>query len=709
MAEQDNTGELGGIATARAADPMHRVLKSSLLLFGAVLFAYCACIVLHELGHAAAMWATGMNIQRIVVDPFGRSGCVTRSPLVWPTVLFWSGAVLGTLGGLVLAALAWRRRQSVAILGIMTGVVCCADNGLNLIYDAATRAGGDATWLVLYGTPRAVIFAAGSVMLGAGILLGCISVPLIGIRPEDGVKARAAVFAAGILSWAGIPAVAWALGGGAAFRHWAVSAGVAVAIVLCASAGTKLLQSRWRRNMDGAKGIEWTKVGVVNTGGFGLLLLLVVLGGRSSFEVEKVNQSVDYIPQLNELARAGRPEHLNAAPYYDRAVELCIEPPGRINLDMIKEWPAGLSAGQRGLWEEWLQSNVAALSQFELGTRCPCYWREYETGPTLLAVSPSPAVFHVMILGVLLRARASAMAGRIGDAMDDIIVCHRCGLHMSSSIFEMEQWEGISISSVVCRVALLVLDSDTADTVLLEEFQRRLEQVARKQPASFDLRGEKLVRLDIIQGIFTDDKRGDGRLDMRAMLKFSAGFTEYPLSNDVILQCAKRRRRETTEGMERAFQYISDVLKRTPWELEKKDIFISEGMAEVADNNPLIFTLIPNFYMMIHGQARYRTELRALIAVVALLRYKADYDQFPSELTMLARQGYLKELPIDPYSGRPLVYRRSGDDFILYSFGADFDDDGGTPSYWGKPDKGGDQVFWPLQRPPHEPRIETEQ
>jgi len=34
---------------------------------------------------------------------------------------------------------------------------------------------------------------------------------------------------------------------------------------------------------------------------------------------------------------------------------------------------------------------------------------------------------------------------------------------------------------------------------------------------------------------------------------------------------------------------------------------------------------------------------------------------------------------------------------LLYSLGADFDDDGGKPSKWGEGEKGGDQVFWPLE------------
>jgi len=62
----------------------------------------------------------------------------------------------------------------------------------------------------------------------------------------------------------------------------------------------------------------------------------------------------------------------------------------------------------------------------------------------------------------------------------------------------------------------------------------------------------------------------------------------------------------------------------------------------------------------------------------------------------------LKALPIDPFSDKPLVYRRTEDGFILYSVGPNFEDDGGVV---GKDEKGrvkmwadeGDAVFWPVK------------
>ena len=69
----------------------------------------------------------------------------------------------------------------------------------------------------------------------------------------------------------------------------------------------------------------------------------------------------------------------------------------------------------------------------------------------------------------------------------------------------------------------------------------------------------------------------------------------------------------------------------------------------------------------------------------------------------LFEAGYLKKLPMDPYSDSPLVYKKTDDDFILYSVGYDFEDDGGEVYRdnkgrvrpWGDE---GDAVFWPVRK-----------
>ena len=68
-------------------------------------------------------------------------------------------------------------------------------------------------------------------------------------------------------------------------------------------------------------------------------------------------------------------------------------------------------------------------------------------------------------------------------------------------------------------------------------------------------------------------------------------------------------------------------------------------------------------------------------------------------MPVLVETGYLNALPDDPYSDGPLRYQRRGDDFVLYSLGGDFDDDGGKqhPKHpWNRGKDGGDRVFWPV-------------
>ena len=90
---------------------------------------------------------------------------------------------------------------------------------------------------------------------------------------------------------------------------------------------------------------------------------------------------------------------------------------------------------------------------------------------------------------------------------------------------------------------------------------------------------------------------------------------------------------------------------------------------------------------------------RAINTILAVKIYQKEKGTLPDSLESLMNAGYLQKLPDDPYSAEPLVYVRQGESFILYSQGADFDDDGGVEQAddsWGQDRKGGDRRFWPV-------------
>ena len=84
----------------------------------------------------------------------------------------------------------------------------------------------------------------------------------------------------------------------------------------------------------------------------------------------------------------------------------------------------------------------------------------------------------------------------------------------------------------------------------------------------------------------------------------------------------------------------------------------------------------------------------ALACVVGIQQFRQQRGSLPDKLEDLVPL-FLKEAPVDSFSGRPFVYRTTsgGSAFTLYSVGSDQVDDGGRPASEFR--AAGDQVFWP--------------
>jgi len=71
-----------------------------------------------------------------------------------------------------------------------------------------------------------------------------------------------------------------------------------------------------------------------------------------------------------------------------------------------------------------------------------------------------------------------------------------------------------------------------------------------------------------------------------------------------------------------------------------------------------------------------QAELRALIVALACERYRLARGNWPTSLKELLPE-YLQEIPIDPYTGKELIYRLLPDGVVIYSVGHDLIDNGG--------------------------------
>jgi hypothetical protein len=92
--------------------------------------------------------------------------------------------------------------------------------------------------------------------------------------------------------------------------------------------------------------------------------------------------------------------------------------------------------------------------------------------------------------------------------------------------------------------------------------------------------------------------------------------------------------------------------------------------------NVVIALMMPAFTKVQAADDRTEQRSRNLHIAFALAAYRRDAGRYPANLDELAPK-YLAAVPADLFSGKPLVYRPTGDGYILYSVGTNGQDDGG--------------------------------
>jgi hypothetical protein len=111
----------------------------------------------------------------------------------------------------------------------------------------------------------------------------------------------------------------------------------------------------------------------------------------------------------------------------------------------------------------------------------------------------------------------------------------------------------------------------------------------------------------------------------------------------------------------------------------------------------LLEMLLPAIDSLGRRFVRADVDLQATVVAYALKRYEMDHSKPPETLGNLIPD-CLTVVPIDPFDGKPLRYRREGKEWVIWSVGSDLKDDNATWHEFkyherGKERKGGDIYF----------------
>jgi membrane protease YdiL (CAAX protease family) len=448
---------------------------------------------------------------------------------------------------------------------------------------------------------------------------------------------------------------------------------------------------RWRKR---------TLLPLIMTHMFGNILGCAILW-YNHMELQRVRIKNDYGVLLEELCKPTNymPEE-NALPCYKRAFKFLVEIPNELDKADVKDWPVDLSDEKISLLRNWISSNQHAIIEFEAGTQKPYFCPQYERPifmglwhPELLKVSP-------MILVMVARAQTSAAQGDVRQSISDVITCYRFGQHLSSPKPLIDQLVGLGVKEWVLQVAYRILQRTVADDFWLKELQAGLETISERDIVPIGFSGERLVCYDLIQSTFTDDEgEGLGRIprtiidQMRNPPAYMRSLGFSPGSQELSKVWRHIKRGQTTQLTDEVFAYLDSIKDHTPAELHRTNRGIKNIIHQIAQDNAFILMLTEQYEKIYHRSYRCKARKDALIITIAIMRYRLGQGELPDELYQLVREGYLDSIPLDPYSDEPFIYKKLHTDFLLYSLGPDFDDDGGTRS--NKDISEGDDVFWP--------------
>ena len=386
--------------------------------------------------------------------------------------------------------------------------------------------------------------------------------------------------------------------------------------------------------------------------------------------------------QLSDLGKHDVPDADNAALVYEQAFKAL-----RLTHDddlfltqLVKDEPARASAANVQRAESILEANQGALQLLEQASkmprsRFPVNWEAY----------PDQKLGHLSNLRKSARLLSAHvwLSVRKGNAEEAL---RRC-----ATIFALNQ----SLAEEPTMVSQLPRYSIIA--IAYTALQSALED-SRPPPEQCLALAEQLAHIDLNQGYITA-LQGERAMGLALVhMMFTGQGLAKPGSDEQSRQAVqsasdKSAPRELPGLTPLRLLFAGDVLRflknmerlievaRLPYrELVKVKSLPREEEPSLFPPRLLSGVLMPVFSgsRTVAYRDAASAPLRLAQVALRLKAYRAAHTEYPDSLATL-EQAAAKPLPQDPFAGKPFGYRREGRGFLLYSWGPNLKDDGGTP------------------------------
>jgi hypothetical protein len=351
----------------------------------------------------------------------------------------------------------------------------------------------------------------------------------------------------------------------------------------------------------------------------------------------------------------------------------------------------------------WLKRNEKPLALMMEATRRPQYYnplvpkRTEDWSPGLLgALLPSVQRCREVASALACRAMLRLSEGRIDEAWQDLLACHRLGRLLAHVGTLIELLVGLAIDQVAIKASVAFLGHAKLTS---KQVLACLEDLRKLPPMpivadNLDL-GERFMTLDAIMlvarhGMPSLEALASGRSPPHGNELGDRLFTRT-INWDPALRNANRwfdryaSALRITDRAARAREIAAigrdlTILKQQVADMGfiEKSFMGPERRGEMI-GNIMIALMLPAFDKVQGAAERFEQEQRNLHLAFLLAAYQRDHGRYPEKLDALVPK-YLVKVPDDLFSDKPLIYRPAGKGYLLYSVGPNgIDDEGRGP------------------------------
>ncbi len=212
---------------------------------------------------------------------------------------------------------------------------------------------------------------------------------------------------------------------------------------------------------------------------------------------------------------------------------------------------------------------------------------------------------------------------------------------------------------------------------LLKEVMAALGDTGDRSRAVWIMKGERCFGLSTVNLLIDD---GVGKQSDSGFLYELNAFLLRPV---FIPSMAKY-----LEIMERHIRLAG----RLPFEMREERRVLNDDIEPLVKSlrYPLLALLLPHLGKVTERMDCIAAQSGCAKLAAALRLHRLKNGSYPAALDAIVPE-FLPALPIDPFSGKPFLYRAEGGGFIVYSVGPDGKDDGGKQ-------EGADDISWKCSR-----------